>query len=1012
MFKRLLYSFIIILAILVPIYFQADNITNLKISNSEENISGEKESPEERMETTEDRAQYEFDMLKDPKTGKIPKNIRAREIAFAEKLPVQNSKVSNTYSVLGPTNLGGRTRAFVYDKTDATIMLSGGVSSGVFRSSNSGANWTKVSPSNEFHNVTTIAQDPRSGFTSTWYYGTGEAIGNSTSLGAFYLGNGIYKSTNNGLNWTVLPATVSTLENFDSQFDIIDKIAVDSSTGNVYCACQNEISRSTDGGTSWLTVLGTLGGNTSTGVTDVVCARNGRIYASFSGTEGSGNDGVWTSATGASGTWTKIAGSGSGSTPAGWNAANAYGRVVLTLAPSNNDVLYVLYYNNTTSSCAGTAAPEADFFKWTQSTTTWVDRSANLPDESGCLNGNDPFAAQGGYDLVVTVKPDDENFVVIGGTNSYRSTNGFATTSATTRIGGYVSSASYGLYTNSHPDVHCFAFHPATSTIMVCGNDGGIQRTSDITSGTVAWTSISNEYVTYQYYHVALDPTSGSSIAIGGAQDNGTTYNAAGTSTHASIFGGDGVSVGISAGNVNHYVGSQNGNIYRRLSGDPSGSGTDIKPSGSGTGVFVTKFYLDPDNTADLYFADGSSLYRTTSASTVANGTWTQMTGVGTTISGAGAGSIFAFATTRGTYSASSKLYLGTTGGKVFRLNDPASASAGTNPVNITSGLTGSGTISGIAVDPSDDKKVMVVYSNYGVVSIWYTADASVASPTWVNEEGNLTLPSIRSCAIVNRLSSATEYYVGTSVGLYGTTSLAGAGTVWALEGATTVKFSVVSSMVVRPVDNGLLIGTHGNGMFYTTVPGPLPVELSSFTSSISKRDVTLKWTTLHEINNSGFDIERKMKNGNWLKAGFVIGNGTTNVPQTYRFDDRDLSADVYSYRLKQIDYNGNYHYFDLANEVIIGVPEKFELSQNYPNPFNPTTKINYSLPFDSRVSLKIYDIAGKEITQIVNETQSAGYYTVQFNASDLSSGIYFYVITASSDKQNFIKTLKMLLVK
>ncbi len=1016
--NTILSTILIISVIIVPLAFQSDSINLNKENESKfsgkneaqgDRISGENEDLAERMAAIEGRAKYEFDMLKDPHTGRIPNNIRARELEFAKKLPENRSKILNTYTVLGPSNLGGRTRAFVYDKTDATIMLSGGVSSGVFRSSNSGANWTKVSSSSEFHNVTTIAQDPRIGFTTTWYYGTGEAVGNSASLGGFYLGNGIYKSTNNGVNWSVLPATVSTLENFDSQFDLIHRIVVDEATGNVYAACQREISRSTDGGTSWTTVLGTLGGSTSTGVTDVVCTSTGRLYASFTGTEGSGNDGVWTSTTGASGTWTKVAGSSSGTTPPGWNVAGAYGRVVLTLAPSNNDVLYVLYYNNTTSNCAGTPAPEAKFFKWTQSTTTWVDRSSNLPDEAGCLNGNDPFAAQGGYDLVVSVKPDDENFVVIGGTNSYRSSDGFATTSATTRIGGYASSGSYGLYANSHPDIHCFAFNPASSITMVSGNDGGIQRTSDITAGTVAWTSLNNDYVTYQYYHVALNQTSGSTIAIGGAQDNGTTYNAGGTSTHSSIFSGDGVSVGISAGNVNHYVGFQNGAIYRRLSGDPSGVGTDIKPTGSGAGIFVTKFFLDPDNTGDLYFADGSSLYRTTSASTVDPGSWTLLTGVGTTISGtAGAGSIFSFATTRGTYTAGSKLYIGTTGGKIFRLDDPASTSAATSPVNITSGLTGTGTMSGIAVDPSDDKKVMVVYSNYGVVSIWYTTDASVASPTWINEEGTLTLPSIRSCAIVNRLGFPTDYYVGTSVGLYGTTSLAGGATVWALEGASTVKLSVVSALVVRPVDNGLLVGTHGNGMFYTTVPDPLPVELTIFNSVVNKRNVKLSWTTSQEVNNSGFDVERKNNSNEWAKVGFVIGKGTTNEIQSYGFLDRELASASYHYRLKQIDFNGNFKYFDLANEVIIGAPNSFSLSQNYPNPFNPSTIINYDIPLKGNVSIKVFDTSGKELLDLVNKVQEAGYYTLQFNGAGLSSGVYYYKLTTES----FTETKKMMLIK
>ena len=140
-------------------------------------------------------------------------------------------------------------------------------------------------------------------------------------------------------------------------------------------------------------------------------------------------------------------------------------------------------------------------FYWDDGTSTWTEISATLPDEPGCLSGNDPFAVQGGYDLVVAVKPDASATVFIGGTNSYRSTDAGATW---TRIGGYVDGFSYGLYLSSHPDVHAFAFKPTSSITMLCGNDGGIQRTVDNTAGTVAWTQINTGYRTYQYYTRAL----------------------------------------------------------------------------------------------------------------------------------------------------------------------------------------------------------------------------------------------------------------------------------------------------------------------------------------------------------------------------------------------------------------------------------------------------------------------------------------------------------------------------
>jgi len=189
---------------------------------------------------------------------------------------------------------------------------------------------------------------------------------------------------------------------------------------------------------------------------------------------------------------------------------------------------------------------------------------------------------------------------------------------------------------------------------------------------------------------------------------------------------------------------------------------------------------------------------------------------------------------------------------------------------------------------------------------------------------------------------------------------------------------------------------------------GVLPVELASFVSVISNNNVTLNWTTATEINNSGFDIERSIVNGQWSTVGNVVGNGTTTSPVNYSFTDRNLNSGNYNYRLKQIDFNGNFEYFNLRNEVVIGVPSKFELSQNYPNPFNPSTVINYQLPSLSNVSLSVYNISGKEVKSLVNGKQEAGYYTFELNASDLSSGIYFYRLTTD----NFNVTKRMMLVK
>jgi hypothetical protein len=205
-----------------------------------------------------------------------------------------------------------------------------------------------------------------------------------------------------------------------------------------------------------------------------------------------------------------------------------------------------------------------------------------------------------------------------------------------------------------------------------------------------------------------------------------------------------------------------------------------------------------------------------------------------------------------------------------------------------------------------------------------------------------------------------------------------------------------------------------GNSMDGNPLDYPFPVGLLSFTSSINKKNVLLCWTTINEVNNYGFDVERKFINEFiWHNIRFVKGCGNTNWSSEYSFEDKNLNSGKYQYRLKQIDYNGYHEYFELANVVEIGIPEKINLSQNYPNPFNPVTKVDFDLLFDSKVSLLLFDVSGRVVKKLISsELKYGGYYSMQFNASDLSSGVYFIRLTAKSNGDNFVKTIKAILLK
>lgn len=136
------------------------------------------------------------------------------------------------------------------------------------------------------------------------------------------------------------------------------------------------------------------------------------------------------------------------------------------------------------------------------------------------------------------------------------------------------------------------------------------------------------------------------------------------------------------------------------------------------------------------------------------------------------------------------------------------------------------------------------------------------------------------------------------------------------------------------------------------------------------------------------------------------------NSPTEYTFMDKKLGTGKYNYRLKQFDLNGNFEFFELNGEVEIGIPTKFNLSQNYPNPFNPSSKIDFDLPYDCIVNIVLYDITGKQVKTLLNETKNAGYHTIHFNANHLSSGIYLYRIVAKSANNDFVMTKKMMLLK
>ena len=803
----------------------------------------EKKSVAKQGDAMEDdarrRLDWEFKRLASP-DGTIPAHMREKELAFAATLPSNISLQENsnarsmqqaTWNARGPWNVGGRTRSFGVDKLNENHFIAGTPSGGIWTSADAGTSWSQLSPLANYHGISCLAQDVRNGHESTWYAGSGEPYGQSASGGsAYFIGNGMLKSTDNGATWQALAATVTnTPQSFDSFWDMEWGIALDlhdTTNDIIYAANLGGIYKSANGGTSWTAIRG---GNTSaySYFTDVAVTKDsGIVYATLS-SDGP-TKGIWRSVNQGV-TWSLI------SNPLfGDSLCN---RVVIGINPSNENEIYFLGNTN------GIGMPDTNFMgdiEWdvlwrytylsgngSGAGGMWEDLSMNLPNSERWGMFGD-FNAQGSYDLVVRVKPNDPNTVFIGGTNIYRNTNRFNDTTNTRFVGGYLPYSALPViasYPNHHPDQHTITFLPSNPDVMISTNDGGIFRTNDCTQNAPTWNSLNNGYLTSMFYTVAVDhATSGNNIIIGGAQDNGSWYtnNATLTNPWVQPNSGDGSYCAIADNQSAYYFSIQLGKMRRTIL-DGAGNVTSfarIDPIGGKGYQFINPFVLDPNNNNIMYLAGGKYLWRNDNLSTIPMiGNWdsisTNWVRWDDSVPQANV-NITALAVCK---TPANRVYYGTDKKRVFRIDN---ANTGTPiPLDISAtAFPATGFVSCIATDPNNGDHVMVVFSNYSIYSLFYSADAGA---TWQKVAGNLEQtstgsgngPSLRWASFLP-VSDGMIYIVSTSIGVFATDTLKGLTTTWVNQAANTIGNEVCDMTDVRVSDGLVVMATHSHGIFST----------------------------------------------------------------------------------------------------------------------------------------------------------------------------------------------------
>ena len=727
----------------------------------------------------------DIELTRDPATGTVPRErllAAARYNAAMRARPLTGSLANATWAERGPTNVGGRILALLVDPADATgnTLWVGSAGGGLWKATNattSAVQWTNVN--SYLNNLAVSALAGSASAPQVMYCGTGEGFFNGDAI----QGAGLWKTVNGGQTWNQLPSTTN------GNFNFTQKLLVHPVTGDVYAATRTGLWRSADAGATWTLVLGT---STSPAtltprVADLEIAADNTLFASVGV---SSTDGIYRSATGAAGSWTRL-----NDLPNSGLPANGFRRIELATAPSDANRVYAIFVSD------APGQRMLNIYRSLDKGQTWAVVARPGGASTDFTNG------QGWYDLVAGVSPTDPNTLYVGGLDLWLTNNAGETDP--TQITWNHETLWYYPTTNPrfvHADQHAMVFLPVGAATGPANrayfvNDGGVFYSDNAGLHTTTSPTFSGRNTglnVTQYYAVAMHPTN-FNYFLAGAQDNGTQrYTTAGLNVTTTATGGDGGFCAIDQLNGNKQFSSYVYNQYRRSTN--GGVSFDNFNFNASKGYFINPFE---------YESATGSLYASYSADTCL--VWTNAGGSNLSIPvvrltqvAPGIGRITHVSVSP---TVRKRIYVGTNSGIVLQVDSTNTATPVVRLLKRSSGAS----ISCIAVDPANENHLLITYYNYGVVSVYETRDAGVATPVWANVEGLLPDMPVRWALLDPH--NPSRALLATEMGVYCTELLNGSATVW-VPANNSMPNTRIDMLRYRPGDQLVAAATHGRGLF------------------------------------------------------------------------------------------------------------------------------------------------------------------------------------------------------